>query len=58
MDRLEAVMDVLLGPLSETFKRHGVGPEAGGGCFSLVLADRTLDLRARSSDEVRRRGTE
>ena len=49
---------VLVGPVSDVFRRHGViSPEDGATCFSLVVSSddgrgRTLDLRARSSDEV------
>lgn len=50
--RLEEISDVLLGPTSDTFRRHGVSPEDGATCFSLVLEGRTLDLRAHSEDEV------
>ena len=49
---LEDIVDVLLGPTSDTFKRHGVCGDEGVGCFSLVFAGRTLDLRAPSADEV------
>ena len=45
---LDEIVDVLPGPASEAFKRHGVAPSSAEGkcCFSLVLAGRTLDLRA------------
>jgi len=48
---------VLVGPVSDVFRRHGVAPEDGATCFSLVVSSddgrgRTLDLRARSADEV------
>ena len=51
---LDEIVDVLVGPASETLRRHGLTPSSpeGAACFSLIFAGRTLDLRARSSDEV------
>ena len=51
---LDEISDVLMGPSSETFKRHGITAQSteGDACFSLVFGGRTLDLRAPSADEV------
>ena len=45
---LEEIVDVLVGPASDTFKRHGVSSTEGTDCFSLVFALVTISIRRRS----------